>query len=101
MNPTAEDLSDFWEEEQESTTYSSEEEEEEPAKNVVTGKEFAKLAKKTLKLGAESLDCSPPKDNKYAATLKNWKKVHFGSPQYPDVLINQDQEQKESQENSQ
>ena len=33
----------------------------EPTKNVVTGKDFAKLTKKALKLGATSLDISNQK----------------------------------------
>ena len=78
MNPTTEDLSDVYEEEELSTKDSSEE--EEPAKNVVTGKDFAKLAKKALKLGAKSFDYSPRKNNKHVATLPDGKKVHFGSP---------------------
>ena len=39
-------------------------------KYVVTGKEFKKLAKKAKKLGAESLDYSTRKNNKYVATLQ-------------------------------
>ena len=84
MNPTTEDLSDVYEEEEVSTKDSPEE--EEPTKNAVTGKDFAKLTKKALKLGAETLDYSPRKNNKYVATLPDGKKVHFGSPKYPDFL---------------
>ena len=76
MNPTTEDLSDVYGEEEVSTKDSSEE--EEPTKNVVTGNDFTKLAKKARKLGTESLDYSSRKNNKYVAT-PDGKKVHFGS----------------------
>ena len=56
--------------------------------NVVTGKEFKKL-------GAESLDYSTRKNNKYVATLPIGKKINFGSAQYPDFLIHKDKERKE------
>ena len=62
-------------------------------KYVVTGKEFKKLSKKAKKLGAESLDYSTRKNNKY--TLSSGKKIHFGSSQYPDCLIHKDKERKE------
>ena len=58
---------------------------EEPAKNVVTGKDFAKLTKKARKLGAESLDYSKRKNTKYEVTLKDGKSVHFGSTKYPNL----------------
>ena len=64
-------------------------------KYVVTGKEFKKLTKKAKKLGAESLDYSTRKNNKYVATLSSGKKIHFGSSQYPDFLIHKDKERKE------
>ena len=64
-------------------------------KYVVTGKVFKKLTKKAKKLGAESLDYSKRKNNKYVATLPGGKKIHFGSAQYPDFLIHQDEERKE------
>ena len=64
-------------------------------KYVVTGKEFKKLTKKAKKLGAESLDYSSRKNNKYVATPPDGKKVHFGSPKYPDFLIHQDDARKE------
>ena len=63
-------------------------------KYVVTGKEFKKLSKKAKKLGAESLDYSTRKNNKYVATLSSGKKIHFGSSQYPDLLIHKDKERK-------
>ena len=59
-------------------------------KYVVSGKEFKKLTRK-----AESLDYSSRKNNKYVATLSSGKKIHFGSSQYPDVLIHKDKERKE------
>ena len=54
---------------------------------VVSGKEFKKQA--------ESLDYSSRKNNKYMATLPGGKKIHFGSPQYPDYLIHKDKERRE------
>lgn len=68
---------------------------EEPTKNIVTGKEFEKLAKKVKKLGAKSFDYSSRKSNKYVATFSDGKKVHFGSPQYPDYLTHEDDARKE------
>ena len=64
-------------------------------KYVVKGKEFKKLTKKAKKLGAESLDYSTRKNNKYVATLSSGKKIHFGSSQYPDFLIHKNEERKE------
>ena len=64
-------------------------------KYVVSGKEFKKLTKKAKKLGAESLDYSTRKNNKYVATLSSGKKIHFGSSQYPDYLIHKDKDRKE------
>ena len=58
-------------------------------------KEFKKLTKKAEKLGAESLNYSTRKINKYVVTLPNGKKLHFGSSQYPDYLIHQDEARKE------
>ena len=57
-------------------------------KYVVKGKEFKKL-------GAESLDYSKRKNNKYVVTIQNGKKLHFGSSQYPEFLIHKDEERKE------
>ena len=59
-------------------------------KYLVTGQEFKKLSRNAQKLGAESLDYSSRKNNKYVATLSSGKKVHFGSPKYPDYLIHKD-----------
>ena len=87
MKPsTKEDLSDISEEEETTT---------EPTKNVVTGKDFAKLTKKALKLGSESLDSSNRKNNKYFVTLKDGKKIHVGNPKYEDFLLHHDEERKE------
>ena len=64
-------------------------------KFVVTGKDFKKLTKKAQKLGAESLDYSTRKNNKYMVTLPEGKKVHFGSPKYPDFLFHKDEERRD------
>ena len=84
MEPLTKDLPDVCEEEE---TVSK--------PNIVTGNDFAKLVKKACKLGADSLDYSPRKNNKYVATLKDGKKVHFGSKKYPEFLIHLDEERKE------
>ena len=99
MEPlTKEDLSDVSEEEEitkEDLSDVSEEEETLSKPNVVKGNDFAKLVKKARKLGAVSLDYSLRKNNKYVATLKDGKKVHFGSTKYPDFLIHYNEERKE------
>ena len=64
-------------------------------KYVVKGKDFQKLSKKAKKLGAESLDYSKRKNNKYVVKLPSGKNLHFGSSQYPDYLIHKDNERKE------
>lgn len=64
-------------------------------KFVVTGKDFKKLSKKAQKLGAELLDYSTRKNNKYMVTLPEGKKVHFGSSKYPDYLIHKDDERRD------
>ena len=64
-------------------------------KYVVKGKDFQKLSKKAKKLGAESLDYSRRKNNKYVVKLPSGKNLHFGSSQYPDFLIHKDNERKE------
>ena len=64
-------------------------------KNVLTGEEFKKLTKNAKKLGAESLDYSTRKNSKYMATLPGGKKVHFGSPKYPDFTIHKDKERRD------
>ena len=65
-------------------------------KYVVTGSEFKKLTRNAKKLGAESLDYSTRKNNKYMATLPGGKKVHFGSPKYPDYLIHKDKDRRDN-----
>ena len=52
----------------------SEEKQETQPCNVLTGKDFEKLTKKAKKLGAESLDYSSRKSNKYMVTLPDGKK---------------------------
>ena len=64
-------------------------------KYLVTGKYFKKLTRNAKKLGAESLDYSTRKNNKYMVTLQSGKKVHFGSPKYPDYLIHQDKDRRD------
>ena len=64
-------------------------------KYLVTGKDFKKLTKKAQKLGAETLDYSTRKNNKYMVTLPEGKKVHFGSPKYPDYLYHKDEERRD------
>ena len=63
--------------------------------NLLTGKEFEKLAKNAKKLGAESLDYSTRKNNKYMVTTKSGKKVHFGSKKYADYLTHKDEERRD------
>ena len=58
----------------EDPTYVPDEEESFEDKYVVTGKDFDKLTKKAKKLGAESLDYSKQKNNKYVVTLPGGKK---------------------------
>ena len=64
-------------------------------KYVLTGSEFKKLIKSAKNLGAESLDYSSRKNNKYMATLPGGKKVHFGSPKYEDYTIHKDKERRD------
>ena len=64
-------------------------------KYVVKGKAFEKLTKKAKKLGAESLNYSKRKNNKYVVTLPSGKNLHFGSSNYPDFLIHKDEERKD------
>ena len=64
-------------------------------KYLVSGKDFKKLTRNAKKLGAQSLDYSTRKNNKYMATLSSGKKIHFGSSQSPDYLIHQDEDKKE------
>ena len=80
----------------EDPTYVPDEEElSDDDKYVVTGKDFKKLTKKAKKLGAESLDYSKWKNNKYVVTLPGGKNLHFGSSKYPNFLIYKDEERKD------
>ena len=63
--------------------------------NLVKGKDFKKLIKKAKDLGAESLDYSSRKHNKYVVTLPGSKKVHFGNNKYSDYLIHKDKNRRE------
>lgn len=67
---------------------------EQPTKNVVTGKDFAKLTKKALKLGPTALDFSKRKNSKYFLALKDGKKVHFGNSKYKGYLLHHDEERR-------
>ena len=62
---------------------------------ILEGEDFKRLTKSAKKLGAESLDYSKRKNNKYMATLPGGKKVHFGSPKYPDFTIHKDKERRD------
>ena len=62
---------------------------------ILKGPEFKRLTRNAKKLGAESLDYSTRKNNKYMATLPSGKKVHFGSPKYPDYTIHKDKERRD------
>ena len=64
-------------------------------KYVLTGAEFKKLIKNAKNHGAESLDYSPRKNNKYMVKLPDGKKVHFGSPKYEDYTIHKDKERRD------
>ena len=64
-------------------------------KYVLTGAEFKKLIKNAKNLGAESLDYSPRKNNKYMVKLPDGKKVHFGSPKYEDYTVHKDKERRD------
>ena len=66
-----------------------------PEKYVLTGAEFKKLVKDAKKLGAESLDYSSRKNNKYMVKLPGGKKVHFGSPKYEDYTVHKDKERRD------
>ena len=66
-----------------------------PEKYVLTGAEFKKLIKNAKNLGAESLDYSPRKNNKYMVKLPGGKKVHFGSSKYPDYLTHKDKDRRD------
>ena len=63
--------------------------------NLVSGKKFKKLVRNAKKLGAESLDYSTRKNNKYMVTLPSGKKVHFGSPKYEDYFTHKDKDRRD------
>ena len=63
--------------------------------NVLKGEEFKKLIKDAKNLGAESLDYSSRKNNKYMVNLPSGKKVHFGSPKYEDFTIHKNKERRD------
>ena len=62
---------------------------------LVSRKEFKKLTRNAKKLGAESLDYSTRKNNKYMVTLQSGKKVHFGSKKYSDYLIHKNKDRRD------
>ena len=64
-------------------------------KNILTGSEFEELVKKAKELGAESLEYSSRKNNKYMVQLPDGKKIHFGSPKYEDFLIHKDENRRD------
>lgn len=66
-------VDDGYNAEEDPTCVPDEDQSSDDDKYVVTGKEFKKLTKKAKKLGAESLDYSKRKNNKYVATLPNGK----------------------------
>ena len=64
-------------------------------KYILVGEEFDKLIDKGKDLGAESLDYSSRKNNKYMVTLPSGKKVHFGSSKYEDYTVHKDKERRD------
>ena len=64
-------------------------------KYLFSGKDFKKLTRNAKKLGAESLDYSTRKNNKYMVILPGGNKVHSGSPKYPDYLTNKDKKRRD------
>ena len=65
-----------------------------PKKTLVEGDDFKKLQRKAKKLGAQYLDYSKRKNNKYVVEYKG-KKIHFGSTKYEDYLIHKVLERRE------
>ena len=63
--------------------------------NILQGKEFEDLIEKAKSLGAESLNYSTRKGNKYMVILKDGKIVHFGSPKYEDFTMHKDEIRRE------
>ena len=88
-------VDDGYDDEVDPTYVPDEEESSDDDKYDVTRKDFVKLTKKAQKLGAESLDYSKRKNNKYVVTLPIGKKIDFGSPSYPDYLIHKDEDRKD------
>ena len=66
-----------------------------PKENVLQGLDFTILSQKAKNLGAESLDYSSRKNNKYMVKLPDGNKVHFGSPKYEDFTIHKDKERRD------
>ena len=66
-----------------------------PQKYILEGTDFKRLTKNAKKLGAESLDYSTRKNNKYMVKLPSGKKVHFGSPRYSDFTIHKDKDRRD------
>ena len=95
--PTKEDLDyivdDGYRHDEDPTYVPHDEPSSDDDKYVVSGKEFKKLTRNAKKLGADSLDYSTRKNNKYMATIPGGKKIHFGSSQY--YHINKDKERKD------
>ena len=58
-------------------------------KYLVQGDNFKKLQKKVKKIGADSLQYSKRKNNKYMLEYNN-KKIHFGSAKTEDFITHQD-----------
>ena len=56
-------------------------------KYLVSGKEFKKLTRNAKKLGAESLDYSTRKNNKYMATLSSGKKFILDRQNIQTILF--------------
>ena len=88
-------VDDGYKHDEDPTYVPDEEESSDDDKYVVTGKDFDKLTKKAKKFGAESLDYSKRKNNKYVVILPGGKNFHFGSSQYSDFLIHKDEERKD------
>ena len=65
-----------------------------PQKYLAQGANFKKLQKKAKKLGADSLQYSKRKNNKYMVEY-NDKKIHFGSTKTEDYLTHHDQVRRE------
>lgn len=60
------------------------------SRNLLEGNSFIELQQKAKELGAQSLEYSKRKNSNYVVTLDNGKQIHFGSPNYQDVLIHKD-----------